>query len=176
MDQLERSREKAVLLRKEKSVYRSTPHPGPWSEPTRLLVSPSGQASPVPVAPRFEDAATERAFLAERFSATYGATMTYFIILTILGTCRARVCARPARTRCSREVHHSPVRAASAAIVPTVDYHTTCTDTVLFMAYHHPDSWFVSIVLSIHAASIWRLTEEINLEPMRSLRPKSKAK
>jgi hypothetical protein len=36
--------------------------------------------------PRFQDAATERAFITERFSATYGATMTYFLILAILTT------------------------------------------------------------------------------------------
>jgi hypothetical protein len=34
--------------------------------------------------PRFQDAATERAFITERFSATYGATMTYFLILAFL--------------------------------------------------------------------------------------------
>ena len=49
--------------------------------------------------PRFHDAATERAFITERFSATYGATMTYFLILAIL-TCLALPFAEGFLGRC----------------------------------------------------------------------------
>ena len=49
--------------------------------------------------PRFQDAATERAFITERFSATYGATMTYFLILAFL-TCLALPFAEGLLGRC----------------------------------------------------------------------------